>query len=103
MYSELNFLWESWLQVFTNNHTEAIINKVQNKDADDYKYLLIKCFSEFFRILKPNRWITIEFHNSKAEIWNIIREAITKSGFIIAQIAILDKNYIMYPCIVSFY
>ena len=91
MYSELNFLWESWLKVFTNNKTEAIINTTQNKDSDDYKNLLMRCFSEFYRIIKPNRWITIEFHNSKAEIWNIIRESIIKSGFIIAQIAILDK------------
>ena len=92
MYSELNFLWESWLKVFTNNKKEAIVNNVQNKDSEDYKILLTQCFSEFFRILKPNRWITIEFHNSKAEIWNIIRESIIKSGFIIAQIAILDKK-----------
>lgn len=92
MYSELNFLWESWLKVFTNNKKEAIVNSVQNKDSEDYKMLLTQCFSEFFRILKPNRWITIEFHNSKAEIWNIIRESIIKSGFIIAQIAILDKK-----------
>lgn len=92
MYSELNFLWESWLKVFTNSKKEAIVNNVQNKDSEDYKNLLIQCFSEFYRILKPNRWITIEFHNSKAEIWNIIRESIIKSGFIIAQIAILDKK-----------
>ena len=92
MYSELNFLWEAWLKVFTNNKKEAIVNNVQNKDSEDYKNLLTQCFSQFYRILKPNRWITIEFHNSKAEIWNIIRESIIKSGFIIAQIAILDKK-----------
>lgn len=92
MYSELNFPWESWLKVFTNNIDEAIINKGQNKDKDGYKDLLINCFAQFFRILKPNRWITIEFHNSKAEIWNIIRESINKSGFVIAQVAVLDKK-----------
>lgn len=92
MYSELNYIWESWLKVFTNNKTEAIINKYNDKDSETYKELLINCFSEFHRILKPNRWITIEFHNSKAEIWNIIRESITKGGFVIAQVAILDKK-----------
>jgi len=30
MYSELNFLWEAWLSVFTNNKPEAIINKIRN-------------------------------------------------------------------------
>ena len=27
MYSELNYLWEAWLRVFTNNKPEAIMNK----------------------------------------------------------------------------
>ncbi|HQE50649.1 MAG TPA: hypothetical protein PKV93_15015, partial [Fervidobacterium sp.] len=31
MYSELNFLWEAWLGVFTNNKEEAVENKVQGK------------------------------------------------------------------------
>jgi len=31
MYSELNFIWESWLKIFTNNKSEAIENKVQAK------------------------------------------------------------------------
>ncbi|HID64730.1 MAG TPA: site-specific DNA-methyltransferase, partial [Anaerolineae bacterium] len=26
MYSELNFLWEAWLRVFTNNGPEAVVN-----------------------------------------------------------------------------
>ncbi|MEW6010361.1 MAG: DNA methyltransferase [Euryarchaeota archaeon] len=92
MYSELNFMWESWLKVFTNNKTEAIINNFQNKGNLEYSDLMIKSFKEFFRVLKPNRWITIEFHNSKAEIWKIIQESIVKGGFIIAQVAVLDKK-----------
>jgi hypothetical protein len=31
MYSELNFLWEAWREVFTNIGPEAIINKTQRK------------------------------------------------------------------------
>jgi len=34
VYSELNFLWESWLKVFTNNISEAIENTEQNKRID---------------------------------------------------------------------
>lgn len=92
MYSELNYVWESWLKVFTNDKNEAIISKEQSKSSKDYENLLGECFKEFYRILKPNRWITIEFHNSQAEIWNIIQKSIVRSGFIIAQVAILDKK-----------
>ncbi|MEW6622398.1 MAG: DNA methyltransferase [Bacillota bacterium] len=92
MYSELNFLWESWLKVFTNNKTEAIVNKTQGKSLQEYKDLMTACFNEMYRILKPNRWMTVVFHNSKASVWNAIQDAITKAGFVIAQVAVLDKK-----------
>ena len=92
MYSELNFTAESWLNVFTNNKNEAIINNSQSKGTEEYKILMIESFKEFFRILKPNRWITVEFHNSQAAIWKVIQESIVKAGFVIAQVAILNKK-----------
>ena len=101
MYSELNFIWESWLKCFTNNEKEAIISNKQNKFKDDYKVLMLDSFTEMFKILKPNRWITVEFHNSKSEIWNIIREAITKSGFVIAQVAVLNKKQGSFKQVIS--
>jgi hypothetical protein len=33
MYSELNFLWEAWLKVFTNNKPEAIENRFRARDC----------------------------------------------------------------------
>lgn len=32
MYSESNFLWETWLKVFTEQKNEAIVNSVQGKN-----------------------------------------------------------------------
>lgn len=93
MYSELNFLWESWLRVITRNNFEAIINNTQNKTLVEYKDLMTSCFIEMYRILKPNRWITVEFHNSKASIWNSIQDSITKAGFVVAQVSVLDKQH----------
>ncbi|AFK87282.1 MULTISPECIES: DNA methyltransferase [Thermoanaerobacterium] len=92
MYSELNFLWESWLKIFTNNKTEAIINKTQKKGLHEYQELMEKCFSEMYRILKPGRWMTVEFHNSKNAVWNAIQEAILRAGFVIANVRTLDKK-----------
>ncbi len=92
MYSELNLIWEAWMKVLTSIESEAIINKSQNKDLFEYKELMIGSFKEFNRILKPNHWITVEFHNSKASVWNAIQDSITKAGFIIAQVSILDKK-----------
>jgi hypothetical protein len=92
MYSESNFLWESWLKVYTNSTEEAIINTIQGKQLVDYQKLIEGCFLEFYRILKPNRWMTIEFHNSKNAVWNAIQQAILHAGFIIADVRTLDKK-----------
>ncbi|MFO1422697.1 MAG: DNA methyltransferase [Candidatus Competibacteraceae bacterium] len=92
MYSEINFLWEGWLKVFTNNQTEAIENKVQGKTLNDYRRLMTDCFKEAFRILKPGRWMTIEFSNTQAAVWNAIQTAIQEAGFIVANVAALDKK-----------
>ena len=93
MYSELNFIWEAWLKCYTNNSKEAIINNTQKKDIHDYSELMRNSFKEYNRILKPNRWMTVEFHNSKASVWQAIQQAIVNAGFVIAQVSVLDKKY----------
>ena len=91
-YSELNFLWESWLGVATNNLSEAIENKTQNKSLDDYRTLMQLCFKEAYRILKPGRWMTVEFSNTKSAVWNSIQTALQDAGFIVANVSALDKK-----------
>lgn len=92
MYSELNLLWEAWLKVCTNNKTEAIINKEQHKGLNEYQILMENSFNEFYRLLKPGHWMTVEFHNSQNSVWNAIQEAILKAGFMVADVRIFDKQ-----------
>ena len=91
-YSELNFLWEAWMRVITNPGKEAIVNESVGKSLVDYQTLMAACFAEYYRVLKPNRWITIEFHNSQNAVWNAIQEALLVSGFIVADVRTLDKK-----------
>ncbi len=91
-YSDLNFIWESWLGVVTNNQREAVVSNAQRKGLVDYQELMIKSFQECFRLLKPGRWLTVEFHNSSNSVWNAIQEAIMRSGFVVADVRILDKK-----------
>lgn len=92
MYSELNFLWEAQLKVFTNNKPEAIENKAQGKGLREYQELMTECFKEYYRVLKPGRWMTVVFHNSKNSVWNSIQEALQTAGFVIADVRTLDKR-----------
>jgi len=91
-YSDLNFIWESWLGVMTNNQQEAVVSKAQGKRLVDYQQLMVKCFEDCYRILKPGRWMTVEFHNSSNAVWNAIQEAIIRSGFVVADVHTLDKK-----------
>ncbi|WP_418490051.1 DNA methyltransferase [Frisingicoccus sp.] len=91
-YSELSFLWESWLGIITNEKFEAIINPTMGKSLPEYQGLMTRCFMEYYRVLKPNRWMTVEFHNSKNAVWNAIQEALQRSGFIVADVRTLDKQ-----------
>ena len=92
MYSELNFLPEAWLKVITNNKSEAIINTVQKKTLFDYQVLMNRSFKEFYRILKPGKWLTMEFSNTSAAVWNSIQNALQGVGFIVVNVAALDKQ-----------
>lgn len=91
-YSELSFLWEAWIGLITNNKFEAIVNTTMGKALPEYQELMTRCFMEYYRVLKPNRWMTVEFHNSKNAVWNAIQEALQKSGFIVADVRTLDKQ-----------
>lgn len=92
MYSELALLWEEWLAVKTNNEKEAIENSVQNKGADEYRKLMSLAFRRAFELLKPGRWMTVEFSNTKASVWNSIQSAMAEAGFIVANVSALDKK-----------
>jgi DNA modification methylase len=91
-YSELNFLWEAWLRVFTNSGPEAIENKVHGKSLNDYRGLMSNCFKEAFRKLKPGRWMTVEFSNTQASVWNAIQISLQEAGFVVANVSALDKK-----------
>jgi len=92
MYSELNFIWESWLKTWTQSSKEAIENKSQGKSTLEYQGLMTEIFKEYFRVLKYDRWMTVEFSNTSAAVWNGIQTALQKAGFILANVAALDKK-----------
>ena len=92
MYSELNNLNEAWLNVLTNAKQEAIENKRLNKTLLDYQQIMTDCFIEYFRVLKKGKWMTVEFSNTSAAVWNGIQTSLQRAGFVIANVAALDKQ-----------
>jgi len=91
-YSELNSLQEGWLGVSTNQDHEAIEDKPQKKTITEYHTLMRQCFESAYHALKPGRWITIEFSNTSAGVWNVLQTALQEAGFIVANVSSLDKK-----------
>ncbi len=101
MYSELNYISEMWLKVKTNNNEECIECRTQNKGISEYQRIIGRVFEEYYRILKPGKWMSVEFSNTSAAIWNAIQHAINSSGFIIANVSALDKKKESYKAVTT--
>ncbi|MBN1887189.1 MAG: hypothetical protein JW850_04345 [Thermoflexales bacterium] len=95
-YADLNHLVESWHRVRTNSQPEAIIDQAKEKRLADYQELMRQAFRAYYHLLKPGRWMTVEFHNSHNSVWNAIQEAILSAGFVVADVRTLDKQQSSY-------
>ena len=100
-YADLNFLVESWHGVLTNAVPEAIIDRFKDKGLSEYQRLMQRCFEEYCRVLKPGRWITVVFHNSKNAVWTAIQEALLAAGFVVADVRTMDKQQGSYRQVTS--
>ncbi len=91
-YADLNQIIEAWHGVFTDVSSEAIIDRVRDKGLHQYQSLIRRAFSEYFRVLKPGRWMTVVFSNSRAAVWNAIQLSLQQAGFVVAEVSALDKK-----------
>jgi hypothetical protein len=91
-YSELNYFWESWLRILTARDPEAVMDKGRNRTLADYEKLMYSAFQELYRVIRPGRWITVEFHNSQNSVWNAIQLSMQQAGFVVADVRTLDKQ-----------
>ena len=95
-YAELNFLVESWHRLLSQAKLDAIVdrskqNRSAQKSIGDYRRLMSACFAEYYRVLKPGRWMTVVFSNTQAAVWNSLQTALQEAGFVVANVSALDK------------
>jgi len=91
-YADLNFLVEAWHRLITDATPEAIVDRFKKKEMRDYQELMESCFREYFRVLKPGRWMTMVFSNSRNTVWIAIQEALSRVGFIVADVSAMDTG-----------
>jgi hypothetical protein len=85
-YGELSYMWVSWLKM--NNEylknivsNEIIRNERQHKDFTVYHSLLSESFRGMFKVLKPEHYLTLTFHNPTFRVRNATIRAGVFSGF----------------------
>jgi predicted RNA-binding Zn-ribbon protein involved in translation (DUF1610 family) len=97
-YADLAYLVEAWHGVYSRSADEAIENQSRRagRTLDEYGDLMAQCFSEFYRVLKPGRWMTVEFSNHSNEVWLTVQRGLERAGFMVADSRILDKAQLSY-------
>ncbi len=91
-YSDMNFLWESWLGTFTDTTKEVIINRIQSKGISEYQQLMTDCLRECYRVLRKGHPLLLIFMNSSQEVWKALKNSVLNAGFEIQQISTFDKQ-----------
>jgi 16S rRNA G966 N2-methylase RsmD len=85
-YGELSYLWNAWLKAdfrYAENIVahEVIRNERQKKPFEVYHSLLNSSFQGFYKTLKPERCLTLTFHNPTFMVRNATVRAGVFSGF----------------------
>ena len=85
-YGELSYLWNAWLKE-DFRYTEKIVaheivrNEHQKKPFEVYHALLNNSFQGFYRVLRPDRYLTLTFHNPTFKVRNATVHGGVFAGF----------------------
>jgi 16S rRNA G966 N2-methylase RsmD len=96
-YADSSFLWEAWLNDFTDQADEAVVSKrlpdaQGGKSLDDYGELMAQSMAEIRRVVKPRGWVSIQFHNSDDKVWSVVQRAVETGGLAVEAAIIMDKG-----------
>ena len=85
-YGELSYMWICWLKRDSGylekiETDEVIHNERQNKDFERYHVMLSSTFKEIHRVLKPQSYFTVTFHNPTFKVRNATIRAAVFAGF----------------------
>lgn len=89
-YSELSFVWNTWLKTPYETKEEIIINPVQHKSAEEFKELLSKSLDNIYAALKEKGYFTLCFQNKNSDIWQAVIEHCKSLGLKLIDISIYD-------------
>jgi DNA modification methylase len=84
-YSELNVVFESWLNIHKKYNNEMIINEEFGQSAEDYFSMFKTFLIESSRVLKRNKYMVLIFHHPEVSLWAGVQNCIFSSQFSIRK------------------
>jgi len=91
-YSELSFVWNSWLGFNLDNKDEIIINPHQKKSEVEFNNLLNIAILNIYENLKKGGYCTICFQNKNFSVWKNIISKCNELGFALISIETHDTS-----------
>jgi hypothetical protein len=88
-YGELNFVWESWLG-FSGDwlKNEIIVNPYRNKTVEQWDRDMGVALANCYRALKPDRWLSLCYHDTDPGTWTRVQDMLLDTGFDIHSICL---------------
>lgn len=88
LYLELSLMWNSWMGFECDWENEIVVSesKDRQKDVKDYEKRLTASFGELWRVLKPDKYVSIVFNSLDDETWLSLLNACLTAGFTIREI-----------------
>ena len=81
-FGEMNFMWESWLQMDNKwLASEIIVNEHRGMSEEDWASKMKLVISECFRVLKPGRWMSLCYHDTSEGTWALLQDICSEAGF----------------------
>lgn len=88
-YLELSLMWNSWLGLTNIDWDDEIVvsaAKTRQKNVKDYRQRLAAAVREFWRVLKPDKFVSIAFNSLDDSTWLSLLNACTQEGFKLQEI-----------------
>ncbi len=81
-YAELNFLWESWLELDTTWHgDEIVVNRTRQLTLEHWKSGMRAALAEMRRVLKAGGWLSLCFAATAPAAWRDLGTLLAEAGF----------------------
>lgn len=95
-YSDMNLFQEVWLGRQTDHGKEAVVDRSgkgsKRRTAERYERLIVGSLKEGRRVLRDGGWLSMVFSNSSGEMWGLLQRSISKAGFELKVVTLLNKG-----------